>query len=60
VTFETVKKLGFTVLVLFLLISFWSNPRGSADTFGDFVGDVGSFFAVVIDKGAEFVRGLAS
>ena len=59
-TFETVKKLGVTVLVLFLLISFWSNPAGSADAFGDFVGEVGAFFALVIDKGAEFVQGLAS
>ncbi|MGE0137969.1 MAG: hypothetical protein AB7L17_04845 [Ilumatobacteraceae bacterium] len=58
--FETVKKLGFTVLMLFLLISFWSNPGGSANVFEDFVGDVGGFFAIVIDKSAEFVKGLAN
>ena len=59
-TLETLKKLGFTVLVLFLLISFWSNPGGSANAFNDFVGDVGGFFSTVIDKSAEFVKGLSS
>jgi hypothetical protein len=59
VTFETAKKLAVTVLVIFLLISFWSNPAGSADAFGDFVGNVGGFFSSVIDKGAQFVKALA-
>lgn len=59
-TLETMKKLGVTVLVLFLLISFWSNPGGSANAFNDFVGDVGGFFSTIIDKSAEFVKGLSS
>jgi hypothetical protein len=60
VTFETIKKFGATVVVLFLVISFWSNPSGSATAFADFVGDVGGFFSSVIDKSAEFVQSLAS
>jgi hypothetical protein len=58
VTFETVKKFSATVLVLFLVISFWSNPSGSATAFADFVGDVGGFFSTVIDKTAEFIKSL--
>jgi hypothetical protein len=60
VTFQTVRKLGVTVLALFLVLSFWNNPTASADVFGDFVGDVGGLFSSAIDKSAEFVRGLAS
>ncbi len=59
-TFETVRKLGLVVLALFLVLSFWNNPAAAAGTFSDFVGDVGGFFSAVIDKCAEFVRGLAS
>lgn len=59
-TFETLKKLGATVLALFLVLSFWSNPSGSASVFSDFLADVGGFSSTVIDKGAEFVKGLAS
>lgn len=57
---ETTKKLGATVFVAFVLISFWSNPSGSAQVFTDFIADVGGFFSTVIDKGAEFVQGLTS
>jgi malonyl CoA-acyl carrier protein transacylase len=44
---ETTKKLGATVFVVFVLISFWSNPSGSAQVFTDFIGDVGAFFSTV-------------
>jgi hypothetical protein len=47
------------VVVAFFLISFWQDPEGSADTFAGFVGDVGSFFSAVIDKGATFFGSLA-
>ncbi len=57
---ETTKKLGATVFVVFVLISFWSNPSGSAQVFTDFIGDVGAFFSTVIDKSAEFAKGLVS
>lgn len=57
---DVVKKLFATVVLLFLVISFWSDPSGSAQSFGDFIGSVGSFFSTVIDKTAAFIRGLVS
>ena len=59
-TLETVKKMGLAILLMFLLISFWSNPAGSAVAFGDFVADVGGFFSTVISKAAQFVKSLSS
>ena len=59
-TFETVRKLGLAVGLMFLVLSFWNNPSAAAGTFSDFVGDVGGFFSAVIDKCSEFVRSLAS
>ena len=60
VRYETARRIIIVVVVLFFLISFWQDPEGSADTFTGFVGEVGSFFSAVIDKGAVFVKGLAS
>ena len=57
---ETTKRVVIVVAALFFVISFWQDPEGSADTFTDFVGSVGSFFSSVIDKGAAFVKGLTS
>ena len=58
--YETCRRTIIVVVVLFFLISFWQDPAGSADTFTGFVGDVGSFFSAVIDKGATFVRSLTN
>jgi hypothetical protein len=58
VSYTTLKRTTIVVVVVFFLISFWQDPAGSADTFTGFVGDVGSFFSAVIDKGATFVQGL--
>ena len=57
-SYTTVKRTTIVVVVLFFLISFWQDPAGSADTFTAFVGDVGSFFSAVIDKGATFFKSL--
>ena len=54
------KRIVVVVAALFFLISFWQDPAGSADTFTEFVGSVGTFFSAVIDKSATFVKGLAS
>jgi hypothetical protein len=43
---------------LFLLLSIWNNPSGTASAFGDFLGSVGSWLEDALDKGTEFVRGL--
>lgn len=58
VTLQTVKKLTLAVFAVFLLLSFWNDPSGSAESFSDFVAGVGGFFATAIDKGAEFVTSL--
>ena len=58
--YETGRRIAIIVVVAFFLISFWQDPEGSADTFTGFVGDVGSFFSAVIDKGATFVQGLVN
>ena len=60
VTLVTVRKLGVTVFVAFMVLSFWSNPSGSAQTFADFLGDVGSFFSTIIEKIIEFVSALGN
>ncbi|HZA76528.1 MAG TPA: hypothetical protein VE623_09090 [Acidimicrobiales bacterium] len=43
---------------LFLIVSIWNNPSGTANAFGNFLGDVGSWLEDALDKGTEFVRGL--
>jgi hypothetical protein len=43
---------------LFVLVSIWQNPSGTADAFGDFLGTVGSWLEDALDRGTEFVRGL--
>jgi hypothetical protein len=60
VTLVSARKFGATVVVMFLVISFWSNPSGSATAFADFIGEVGGFFSSVIDKTAAFIHGLVN
>ncbi len=55
---DIVKKLGVTIVALFLVISFWSDPSGSAAAFGSFLDQVGHFFSTIIDKTVAFVRGI--
>jgi hypothetical protein len=46
------------IAALFLLVSIWQNPSGTANAFGDFLGTVGTWLEDALDKGTEFVRGL--
>ena len=57
-TLHTVKKLAIGVAALFLLLSFWNDPSGSAATCTNFIGGVGRFFSTVIDKSVQFVSNL--
>lgn len=43
---------------LFLIVSIWNNPSGTATVFGNFLGDVGSWLEDALDKSTEFIRGL--
>lgn len=57
-TLVTVRKLSVTVFLAFILFAFWNNPSGSAEAFTNFLGDVGNFFATIIEKMIEFVSAL--
>jgi hypothetical protein len=52
------KRAFMIVAAAFLVLSIWNNPEGTANAFGDFLGDVGSFLEDAIDKFTEFFRGL--
>jgi hypothetical protein len=57
---KAVARIGFYLLVAFMVIRLWQDPAGAADATVRFVGSIGSFFASAVDKLSEFVRGLAS
>ena len=49
----------FVVLVvLFLAVSIWTDPEGTSQEVGSFLGDVGRFAAQLVHVIAEFVAGL--
>jgi hypothetical protein len=53
------RALGI-VAAAFLILSIWNNPSGTANAFGDFLGEVGRFLEDAIDKFTEFFRGLTA
>ena len=53
------RALGI-VAAAFLILSIWNNPAGTANAFGDFLGEVGGFLEDAIDKFTEFFRGLTA
>ncbi len=55
---KAVTRVGFYLLVAFMVIRLWQDPSGSADATVNFVGSIGSFFASAVDKLAEFIRSL--
>jgi hypothetical protein len=57
--FDTVKKILVYLSIAFVVVSIWQNPAGSASAAGDFLSSVGGFFGDAIDKGSEFLKGLA-
>lgn len=59
INLDIFKKLGVTIVALFLVISFWSDPSGSAAVFGSFLDSVGQFFSTIIDKTVAFVRNVS-
>jgi hypothetical protein len=46
------------IAALFLILSIWNNPTGTANAFGDFLGNVGTWLEDALDKSTEFIRGL--
>jgi hypothetical protein len=53
------KAFGITAAA-FLVLSMWHNPTGTANAFGDFLGNVGGFLEDAIDKFTEFFRSLTA
>lgn len=53
-----IKKAFMVTAAAFLVLSMWHNPTGTANAFGDFLGNVGGFLEDAIDKFTEFFRGL--
>lgn len=54
------KKAFLFIAAAFLIVSLWQNPTGTANAFGDFLGNVGSFLEDAIDKFTEFFRSLTA
>lgn len=48
------------LIVAFVVLSIWNNPTGTADSFSNFLGDVGSFLEDFLDKATDFFKGLTS
>ncbi len=46
------------LVVLFLIVSIWTDPEGTSQKVGSFLGDVGRFAAQLVHVIAEFVAGL--
>lgn len=57
---DTVKKILVYLALAFVVVSVWHDPSGSATVAGDFLHSVGGFFSAVIDKGSQFLKGLAN
>lgn len=52
------KRFIVIILVAFVVLSAWNNPSGTAEAFGNFLGDVGNWLQDLVDKTTEFFRGL--
>lgn len=56
--FDHVKRLLFWLLILLAVLTVWNDPAGAAKATTDFIGDVGRFFATLIEKLIRFFREL--
>lgn len=51
------KKLFVFLIVAFVIVFIYRDPRGASDAVGPFLGDVGNLLTNVIHSGAEFLAG---
>ena len=56
--YEHVKRLLLGLLLFLAVLTIWNDPAGAARATTDFVGDVGRFFATLIDKLVAFFKEL--
>ncbi|MCU1392207.1 MAG: hypothetical protein JWM34_635 [Ilumatobacteraceae bacterium] len=57
---DNVRKVLVYLALAFVVVSVWRDPAGSAGAAGDFLHSVGGFFSALIDKGSQFLKGLAN
>jgi len=53
------KRILIWLAVGFVIVSIWQHPQTTSQEMGNFLGDVGHFFVVLIDKVAQFLSGLS-
>ncbi len=57
---KAITRVAFYLLIAFLVVRLWQDPKGSADATVNFVGSIGSFFSSAIDKISLFVKSLGN
>ena len=58
--FKAACRIALYLTLAYLAIQLWQDPSGSARATVDFIGGIGRFFAALIDKIGQFVKGLGS
>lgn len=58
--FKAAGRIVMYLTLAFFAIKLWQDPAGSAHATVNFITGVGHFFASLIDKVGEFVKGLGS
>ena len=56
----SLKQILVWLIVAFVLVSIWNDPRGTASAAGPFLGDVGHFLSEAFRRIAEFFGGLTA
>jgi hypothetical protein len=55
---KAASRIAMYLTIAFLVIQLWQDPAGAAHATMAFIEGVGHFFAALIDKVGEFVKGL--
>ena len=58
--FKAACRIALYLMLAYMAIQLWQDPSGSAQATVDFIGGIGRFFAALIDKIGQFVKGLGS
>ena len=53
-----VKQILIYLTIAFVVVTIWNAPTTTGNSVGDFLGQVGSWLADVVDRGASFLQGL--
>ena len=54
----SLKRILVWLAVIFVIVSIWRDPHGTAQSVGPFLSDVGHFFTQLLNKIAAFLSGL--